>query len=40
MLLKLIVVPVIYVIIDKIKERFTRKKVEELKLVLLLENAM
>jgi HAE1 family hydrophobic/amphiphilic exporter-1 len=30
MLLTLVVVPVIYVIIDKIKNRFTRKKAEEL----------
>ena len=39
MLLTLVVVPVMYVIIDKIKDRFTRKKVEEVKPVLLLENA-
>lgn len=39
MLLTLVVVPVMYVIIDKIKEKFTRKKVEELPSGVLLENA-
>lgn len=40
MLLTLVVVPVMYVIIDKIKEKFTRKNVEEIHATPLLENAI
>ena len=36
MLLTLVVVPVVYVIIDRIKERFFRKKLREISTPLLL----